>query len=73
MIVRILPGVAEVIDSGPAWTGKTPTSCSSAAIAAHAEHSRGGGIGLSIVRRLEDLYGWDVRLRPGTLAAWWRR
>ena len=31
----------------------------------HAEHSQGGGIGLSIVRRLCDLYGWSVRVVPG--------
>jgi signal transduction histidine kinase len=31
----------------------------------HAGHSQGGGIGLSIVRRLCALYGWDVRVRPG--------
>ena len=31
----------------------------------HAEHSQGGGIGLSIVRRLCDLYSWNVRVVPG--------
>ena len=31
----------------------------------HAEHSSGGGIGRSIVRRLCDLYGWDVKVLPG--------
>jgi signal transduction histidine kinase len=31
----------------------------------HAEHSQGGGIGLSIVRRLCALYGWNVRVVPG--------
>ena len=31
----------------------------------HAGHSQGGGIGLSIVSRLCDLYGWQVNVRPG--------
>lgn len=31
----------------------------------HAGHSQGGGIGLSIVSRLCDLYGWQVSVRPG--------
>lgn len=32
----------------------------------HAEHTQGGGIGLSIVRRLCALYGWQVRVVPGS-------
>ena len=31
----------------------------------HAGHSQGGGIGLSIVRRLCELYGWNVQVAPG--------
>ena len=31
----------------------------------HAGHSQGGGIGLSIVSRLCELYGWQVSVRPG--------
>ena len=31
----------------------------------HAEHTQGGGIGLSIVRRLCALYDWNVRVVPG--------
>jgi signal transduction histidine kinase len=30
----------------------------------HAERTQGGGIGLSIVRRLCALYGWEVRIAP---------
>ncbi|NLC61035.1 MAG: HAMP domain-containing histidine kinase, partial [Gammaproteobacteria bacterium] len=66
VIVRILPGVAEVIDSGPGLDGEDAAKLFERGYrGTHAEHSQGGGIGLSIVRRLCDLYGWDVRLRPG--------
>lgn len=66
VIVRILPGVAEVIDSGPGLDGEDAAKLFERGYrGTHAEHSQGGGIGLSIVRRLCNLYGWDVRLRPG--------
>lgn len=66
VIVRILPGVAEVIDSGPGLDGEDAAKLFERGYrGTHAEHSQGGGIGLSIVRRLCGLYGWDVRLRPG--------
>ena len=66
VIVRILPGVAEVIDSGPGLGGEDAAKLFERGYrGTHAEHSQGGGIGLSIVRRLCDLYGWDVRVMPG--------
>ncbi|MEN1926541.1 HAMP domain-containing sensor histidine kinase [Luteimonas sp. MJ293] len=66
VIVRILPGAAEVIDSGPGLGGEEAAKLFERGYrGAHAEHSQGGGIGLSIVRRLCELYGWDVRVAPG--------
>src|SRR5690554_2083062 len=66
VIVRILPGVAEVIDSGPGLGGEDAAKLFERGYrGTHAEHSQGGGIGLSIVRRLCDLYDWDVRVMPG--------
>ncbi|MGY0634631.1 histidine kinase dimerization/phospho-acceptor domain-containing protein [Luteimonas sp. A478] len=66
VIVRILPGAAEVIDSGPGLGGEEAAKLFERGYrGTHAEHSQGGGIGLSIVRRLCDLYGWNVRVVPG--------
>ncbi|HIY70081.1 MAG TPA: HAMP domain-containing histidine kinase [Candidatus Luteimonas excrementigallinarum] len=66
VIVRILPGAAEVIDSGPGLGGEEAAKLFERGYrGAHAEHSQGGGIGLSIVRRLCDLYGWEVCVVPG--------
>ncbi|MGY0559992.1 histidine kinase dimerization/phospho-acceptor domain-containing protein [Luteimonas sp. A277] len=66
VIVRILPGAAEVIDSGPGLGGEEAAKLFERGYrGTHAEHSQGGGIGLSIVRRLCDLYGWNVRVAPG--------
>ena len=66
VIVRILPGAVEVIDSGPGLGGEDAAKLFERGYrGTHAEHSQGGGIGLSIVRRLCDLYGWDVRVVPG--------
>ena len=66
VIVRILPGAAEAIDSGPGLGGEEAAKLFERGYrGAHAEHSQGGGIGLSIVRRLCDLYGWEVCVVPG--------
>ena len=66
VIVRILPGMAEVIDSGPGLGGEDAAKLFERGYrGTHAAHSQGGGIGLSIVRRLCDLYDWEVRVMPG--------
>lgn len=64
--VRLLSGAVEVVDSGPGLTAEDAARLFERGYrGSHAEHSQGGGIGLSIVRRLCALYGWDVRVAPG--------
>jgi signal transduction histidine kinase len=66
VVVRLLPNTVEVIDSGPGLTPEDAARLFERGYrGTHAEHSQGGGIGLSIVRRLCDLYGWNVRVVPG--------
>ena len=55
-----------VIDSGPGLSAEDAAKLFERGYrGTHAGHSQGGGIGLSIVRRLCALYGWDVRVTPG--------
>ena len=66
VVVRLLPGAVEVIDSGPGLSDEDAARLFERGYrGSHAEHSQGSGIGLSIVRRLCDLYGWQVRVVPG--------
>jgi signal transduction histidine kinase len=66
VIVRLLPDAVEVVDSGPGLTPEDAARLFERGYrGSHAEHSQGGGIGLSIVRRLCALYGWNVRVIPG--------
>jgi signal transduction histidine kinase len=66
VIVRLLPAAVEVVDSGPGLTAEDAARLFERGYrGTHAEHSQGGGIGLSIVRRLCELYGWQVRVVPG--------
>jgi signal transduction histidine kinase len=66
VIVRMHPKAVEVIDSGPGLSAEDAAKLFERGYrGTHAGHSQGGGIGLSIVRRLCELYGWDVRVRPG--------
>ncbi|MFK3651542.1 sensor histidine kinase [Lysobacter enzymogenes] len=66
VVVRLLPDSVEVIDSGPGLSAEDAAKLFERGYrGTHAGHSQGGGIGLSIVRRLCDLYGWDVKVKPG--------
>ena len=66
VIVRLHPRSVEVIDSGPGLSAEDAAKLFERGYrGTHAGHSQGGGIGLSIVRRLCALYGWEVRVTPG--------
>jgi signal transduction histidine kinase len=66
VVVRLLPKAVEVVDTGPGLTAEDAARLFERGYrGTHAEHSQGGGIGLSIVRRLCELYGWTVRVVPG--------
>jgi len=66
VIVEIGTEAVRVIDSGPGLSAEDAAKLFERGYrGTHAGHSQGGGIGLSIVRRLCALYGWDVRVAPG--------
>lgn len=66
VIVRLRSDAVEVIDSGPGLSAEDAAKLFERGYrGSHAEHTQGGGIGLSIVRRLCALYGWRVRVVPG--------
>lgn len=66
VVVRLLRDAVEVVDSGPGLTAEDAARLFERGYrGTHAEHSQGGGIGLSIVRRLCALYGWNVLVVPG--------
>lgn len=66
VIVRLRTNAVDVIDSGPGLSAEDAARLFERGYrGSHAEHTQGGGIGLSIVRRLCALYGWRVRVVPG--------
>ncbi|WP_394001271.1 sensor histidine kinase [Luteimonas sp. WGS1318] len=68
VVVRLGDRLVEVADSGPGLSAEDAARLFERGYrGTHAEHSQGGGIGLSIVRRLCALYGWQVRVVPGAV------
>ncbi len=68
VIVRLHADSVEVEDSGPGLSAEDAARLFERGYrGTHAGHSQGGGIGLSIVRRICALYGWDVGVRPGEI------
>lgn len=66
VVVRLGESAVDVIDSGPGLSAEDAARLFERGYrGSHAEHTQGGGIGLSIVRRLCALYGWRVRVVPG--------
>ncbi len=66
VVVRVHRDAVEVVDSGPGLSAEDAANLFTRGYrGSHAGASQGGGIGLSIVRRLCALYGWDVQVSPG--------
>ena len=66
VVVEMAADSVRVIDSGPGLSAEDAAKLFERGYrGTHAGHSQGGGIGLSIVRRLCELYGWNVRVTPG--------
>ena len=65
VVVRLLPDRVEVADTGPGLSDEDAQRLFQRGYrGTHAGHSQGAGIGLSIVGRLCDLYGWEASVRP---------
>ena len=66
VIVRLHGQAVDVVDSGPGLSAEDAAHLFERGYrGSHAEHTHGGGIGLSIVRRLCALYDWQVVVVPG--------
>ncbi|MDR2872019.1 MAG: HAMP domain-containing histidine kinase [Xanthomonadaceae bacterium] len=66
VVVRLAEDGIEVIDTGPGLSQEDASQLFKRGYrGTHAGHSQGAGIGLSIVGRLCNLYGWTVDVHPG--------
>lgn len=65
VVVTVLAGRIEVLDTGPGVSDEDVERLFQRGVrGAGSQGSKGAGIGLAIVRRLCELYGWRVLLQP---------
>jgi len=64
--VEVGQGRIEVIDTGPGIKPEDAERLFQRGVRGEGAGGSGAGLGLAIVRRLCDLYGWDVSMRPRT-------
>jgi len=62
--VEVGDGRIEVIDTGPGIKPEDAERLFQRGVRGEGAGGSGAGLGLAIVRRLCDLYGWDVAMRP---------
>lgn len=64
--VLVAHGRVEVIDTGPGIKPEDAERLFQRGVRGEGAGGSGAGLGLAIVRRLCELYGWDVSIRPRT-------
>jgi signal transduction histidine kinase len=64
--VKVEKGRIEVIDTGPGIKPEDAERLFQRGVRGEGAGGSGAGLGLAIVRRLCELYGWDVSIRPRT-------
>jgi signal transduction histidine kinase len=62
--VEVGQGRIEVIDTGPGIKPEDAERLFQRGVRGEGAGGSGAGLGLAIVRRLCELYGWDVSMRP---------
>ncbi len=64
IVVRVQPGRVRVEDTGPGIKAEDAERLFERGVRGEGETVKGAGLGLAIVRRLCELYGWRVTLAP---------